>query len=77
MVPNLKKGDRRRAPIVFIDETGLRLAPLLRRTWAPKGLRPYLKQKAGRRQKISIIGALTYLAQLAVSTMRFFLVSGW
>jgi len=31
----------------------------LRRTWAPKGLRPYLKQKAGRRQKISIIGALT------------------
>lgn len=63
MVPNLKKGDRDRAHIVFIDETGLSLAPILRRTWAPKGLRPHLIQRAGHRQKISIIGALTLSPQ--------------
>jgi hypothetical protein len=43
---------------VFLDETGLLLAPLLRRSWALKGHPPPLKQKARHREKVSVAGAL-------------------
>jgi transposase len=44
---------------VFIDESGLLLAPLMRRTWAPCGQTPILYQRGRARQKVSIIAALT------------------
>lgn len=44
---------------MFIDESGLLLAPLVRRTLAPKGQTPILLHKAKHREKVSLIGALT------------------
>jgi transposase len=35
------------------------MAPLVRRTQAPRGKTPVLKQKASRREKVSVIAALT------------------
>jgi putative transposase len=49
--------------LVFIDESGFLMAPLVRRTLAPKGQTPQLLHKvrhSGRgRDKVSVIGALT------------------
>jgi transposase len=45
--------------LVFLDESGLLLAPLVRRTWAPRGQTPVFYQRGRHRQKVSIIGALT------------------
>lgn len=42
-----------------MDESGALLAPLLRRTLAPRGQPPILKQRAKHRDKVSMIGALT------------------
>ena len=47
------------AYLVFLDESGLLLAPLVRRTWAPQGQTPVFYQRGRHRQKVSIIGALT------------------
>lgn len=44
--------------LVFLDETGLLMVPLVRRTWAPRGLTPQFKQVMGERKKVSAIGAL-------------------
>jgi hypothetical protein len=41
-----------------MDESGLLMAPLVRRSWAPKGHPPVIKQKAGHREKVSIAAAL-------------------
>ena len=38
-----KRARRRRAYIVFVDEAGFMLAPLRRRTWAPRGQTPVIK----------------------------------
>ena len=43
---------------MLIDESGLLLAPLLRRTWAPKGQTPVLRQQGAHRQKVSLCAAL-------------------
>lgn len=43
---------------VFLDETGLLLAPLVRATWALRGQTPELEQVMGQRDKLSVIGAL-------------------
>jgi len=45
--------------LVFLDESGLLLAPLVRRTWSPRGKTPLFYQRGVHRQKVSIIGALT------------------
>ena len=42
-----------------IDETGLLLNPLVRRTWAPKGQTPVVGGDGGHRKKVSVIGAVT------------------
>jgi putative transposase len=42
----------------LIDESGLLMAPLVRRTWAPRGQTPVLVQKSDRRQKVSVAAAL-------------------
>ncbi len=48
---------RRHAYIVFVDEAGFVLNPLVRRTWAPRGCTPVLKVSEPHR-RISVIGAI-------------------
>ncbi len=59
MAPHQKKARRLKASLVFIDESGLLLAPVVRRTWAPCGQTPILYQRGRARDKVSIIAALT------------------
>jgi putative transposase len=44
--------------LLLIDESGLLMAPLVRRTWAPCGQRPQLLQKGRHREKVSVAAAL-------------------
>jgi hypothetical protein len=53
-----KKARRQGASLVLIDESGLLMAPLVRRTWAPRGQTPELVQKSGTREKVSVLAAL-------------------
>jgi len=53
-----KKADRLRACIVFLDESGLLMAPFVRRSWAPRGHTPLLSQRTRTHQRVSIIAAL-------------------
>lgn len=41
-----------------MDESGLLMAPLVRRTWAPRGQTPVLLQEGGARKKVSVAVAL-------------------
>lgn len=41
-----------------MDESGLLMAPLVRRSWAPRGHPPVIEQKARHREKVSIAAAL-------------------
>ena len=59
LAPNQKKARRLNASLVLIDESGLLLAPLVRRSWAPCGQTPILYQRGRARDKVSIIAALT------------------
>lgn len=52
-----KKARRRGASIVFIDESGFRLQPVNRRTWAPRGETPR-QQAWDRYDRLSVIGAV-------------------
>ena len=52
-----KKARRRRASIVFFDETGFMLQPVNRRTWAPRGETP-VQRAWDRRDRLSVIGAV-------------------
>jgi hypothetical protein len=53
-----KKALRQQAHLVLIDESGLLMAPLVKRTWAPRGQRPMLRQKGKQREKVSLVVAL-------------------
>ena len=55
-----KKARRQDAHIALIDESGLLMAPLVRRTWAPRGQTPDFVQSGGRgpREKVSVAAAL-------------------
>jgi transposase len=44
--------------IVFVDEAGFMLEPIIRRTWAPKGKTPILKINRPH-DRISVIGAIS------------------
>jgi len=44
--------------LVLIDESGLLMAPLVRRTWSFRGRRPVLLQKGKQRDKVSVAAAL-------------------
>jgi len=58
--PRIKRrARRRRAHLVFIDETGFLLSPLVRRTWAPRGQTPVLRQRTRHHRRVSAIGALS------------------
>ncbi len=49
------------AHVVFIDETGYFLNPLVRRTWARRGQTPVLDAWGRHRDKVSVIGAVSVL----------------
>jgi transposase len=53
-----KNAARRGAALIFIDEAGFLITPLVRRTWAPCGQTPILYQRGRSRQKVSAIAAL-------------------
>ncbi len=44
--------------LVFIDESGLLLLPLVRRTWSRRGQTPVLRHRGGNLKKVSAIAAL-------------------
>jgi transposase len=57
--PRIKNRARRRgAHIALIDESGLLMGPLLRRTWSPKGHTPATAQGGTHRQKVSVAAAV-------------------
>ena len=66
LAPDCEKGESENAHVVLIDETGLQLSPLRRRSWAKRGCRPILRQLAGARKRVSVIAALT----LSPKTLR-------
>ncbi|EQD76123.1 Transposase, partial [mine drainage metagenome] len=58
--PRLKKNSARRgSTLVFSDEAGFLMAPLVRRTWAPRGVTPVLPQRGRSRRQVSVIAALS------------------
>ena len=63
MAEHSKKAKELQAHIVLIDETGLFLNPLVRRTWAPIGQTPTLDADGGYRQKVSVIGGVSVSAK--------------
>src|SRR4030042_2543708 len=58
MAPHQKKPRRRGAQLVVIDESGVLMSPLVRRTWAVRGQTPVLVQRSGHREKVSVAAAL-------------------
>lgn len=57
--PRIKQKARRRDACLFLlDESGLLMAPLLRRSWALRGHPPESQYKAGHREKVSVAAAL-------------------
>ena len=52
-----RKARKRKAKIVFIDESGLSNEPNVVRTWAPRGSRPRLTHSA-RREKLSFVSGV-------------------
>jgi transposase len=57
--PRIKRKARRKdACLVLLDESGLLMAPLRRRSWALRGHPPQMKQKTGHREKVSVAAAL-------------------
>ena len=56
------KARRRGASIVFIDESGFRLQPVNRRTWAPRGQTP-VQRAWDRYDRLSVISAVTLSPQ--------------
>jgi putative transposase len=53
-----KNAARLRAALVFLDESGLLMAPLVRRCWSLRGHTPLLTQRTRGHQKVSAIAAL-------------------
>jgi hypothetical protein len=54
-----KKASETHAHLVLIDETGLFLNPLVRRTWSVIGQTPVLDADGGHRDKVSAIGGVS------------------
>lgn len=53
-----KKASRLKAWLVFLDETGFLMAPLVRRGWRPRTCPAVLRQRTRQHQKVSVIAAL-------------------
>jgi hypothetical protein len=58
-----KKARRRGAYLLLLDESGLLMAPLLRRSWSLRGHPRSSKEKTDHREKVSVAAAL-YLTPL-------------
>ena len=58
MAAHQKKTRRLNAALVFADESGLLMAPLVQRSWSRRGLTPVLRQRTRQHQKVSVIAAL-------------------
>lgn len=58
MAPGKKNASRVGAALVFIDESGFLMMPLVRRTWAPRGETPLLRHRTNSYRKVSVIAAL-------------------
>jgi transposase len=58
-----KKASESGAHLVLIDETGLFLNPLVRRTWSVIGQTPVIDADGGRRDKVSVIGGVSVSAR--------------
>jgi len=57
--PRIKrKAQRRGAGLLLLDESGLLMAPLRRRSWALRGHPPQIKEKARHREKVSVAAAI-------------------
>src|SRR6266496_6547980 len=57
MAAGKKNATRLGAAIVFVDEAGFLMAPLVRRSWAPRGQTPVLRQRGRSRRKVSVVAA--------------------
>jgi transposase len=55
-----KNAARRRATIVFLDESGFSERPAIRGTWAPRGHTPVLIHRLRSWRNLSAIGAVAY-----------------
>ncbi|MBM4443441.1 MAG: IS630 family transposase [Candidatus Rokubacteria bacterium] len=55
-----KNARRRRAWLVFEDESGLSQHPVVRRTWAPRGETPVLSHVGSNWRRLSVAGALAF-----------------
>ena len=58
-----KNAARMGAHLVFADESGFLLAPLVAKTWAPRGCTPFQHHRQGRRDKISVISGISLSPQ--------------
>ena len=70
-----KMRDERRR-LLFLDESGLLMAPLVRRTWARRGRRPALLQRARHRDKISLAAGLWMSPDGEVERVSYRLLAG-
>lgn len=60
VAPGKKNARRRRAWIVFEDESGVSQQPVVRRTWAPRGQTPCLRHTGANWKRLSIAAALAF-----------------
>lgn len=67
----IKKKWQAGAHLMLIDESGLMMAPLVRRSWAVRGCPPVLKHKASHRDRVSVIAALSYPPRRVRPTLYF------
>jgi len=58
LAPGKKNASRIGAALVFLDESGFLMMPLVRRTWAPRGQTPFLHHRTNTYRKVSAIAAL-------------------
>ncbi len=63
MAAGKKNAARLGAHLVFADESGFLLAPLVAKTWAPRGCTPFQRHRQGRRDKISVISGISLSPQ--------------
>ena len=71
MAPHPKKARKENAKIFLIDECGLLLAPLVRRTLAPRGSTPIMKRRGRHREKVSVIAAVGMSPKLRRMSLHF------
>jgi transposase len=60
LVAAKKNARRRRAWLVFEDESGVSQQPVVRRTWAPRGQTPVLRPIGANWKRLSVAGALAF-----------------